>query len=92
MTEARPAISEYINLGEGIPYAEYHRHINSYVFASKFVQNKVVLDIACGSGTGTTYLAGKDAKTADRNYEVIPVKDNVFKTPMTILAVAAERG
>ena len=63
MTEAEPAISEYINLGEGIPYAEYQRHINSYIFASKFVQNKVVLDIACGSGTGTTYLAGKGAKT-----------------------------
>jgi len=62
MTETKPAISEYINLGEGIPYAEYQRHINSYIFASKFVQNKVVLDIACGSGTGTTYLAGKGAK------------------------------
>jgi len=62
MTEARPAISEYINLGEAIPYAEYQRHINSYIFASKFVQNKVVLDIACGSGTGTTYLGGKGAK------------------------------
>lgn len=62
MTEARPPISEYINLGEGIPYAEYQRHINSYIFASKFIENKVVLDIACGSGTGTTYLAGKGAK------------------------------
>lgn len=92
MTEARPAISEYINLGEGIPYAEYQRHINSYIFASKFIENKVVLDIACGSGTGTTYSAGKGAKTADRNYEVIPVKDNVFKSPTTILAVAAKRG
>jgi len=92
MTETRPAISEYINLGEGIPYAEYQRHINSYIFTSKFVQNKVVLDVACGSGTGTTYLAGRGAKTVDRNYEVIPVNDNVFKGPMTILAVAAERG
>jgi len=90
MTEAEPAISEYINLGEGIPYAEYQRHINSYTFASKFIENKVVLDIACGSGTGTTYLAGKGAKIVDRNYEVIPVKDNVLKSPTTILAVAAE--
>jgi 2-polyprenyl-3-methyl-5-hydroxy-6-metoxy-1,4-benzoquinol methylase len=92
MTETRPAISDYINLGEGIPYAECQRHINDYIFASKFVQNKVVLDVACGSGTGTTYLAGRGAKTVDRNYEVIPVKDSVFKGPTTILAVAAERG
>jgi len=31
-------------------------------------------------------------ETMDTNYEVIPVKDNVFKSPTTILAVAAERG
>jgi len=36
---------------------------------------------------------GRDIdETVDRNYEVIPVKDNVFKGPTTILAVAAERG
>jgi len=36
---------------------------------------------------------GRDIdETVDRNYEVIPVKDNVFKSPTTILAVAAERG
>jgi len=92
MTETKPAISEYINLGEAIPYAEYQAHISSYIFASNFVQSKAVLDIACGSGTGTTYLANKGAKIADTNYEVIPVKDNVFKSPTTILAVAAERG
>jgi len=63
MTETKPAISEHINLGEDIPYTEYQRHINSYTFASKFIENKVVLDIACGSGTGTTYLAGNGAKT-----------------------------
>jgi len=29
-------------------------------------------------------------ETVDRNYEVISVKDNVFKSPTTILAMAAE--
>jgi ubiquinone/menaquinone biosynthesis C-methylase UbiE len=62
MSEAAPVIPEYINLDKGISYAEYQRHINSYVFASKFVQNKVVLDVACGSGTGSTYLASRSAK------------------------------
>ena len=27
-------------------------------------------------------------ETADRNYEVVPIKDNSFKTPRTIVAVA----
>ncbi len=62
MTRATPVIQEYINLDKGISYAEYQRHINSYIFASKFVQNKVVLDVACGSGTGSTYLASRGAK------------------------------
>ncbi len=62
MTKATPAISEYVDLYGAIPYAEYQRHINSYIFASKFVPNKVVLDVACGSGTGSTYLAGRGAR------------------------------
>jgi len=62
MTRATPVIQEYIDLSKGIPYGEYQRHINSYFFASKFVQNKVVLDVACGSGTGSTYLASRGAE------------------------------
>jgi len=62
VTKATPAISEYVDLYGAIPYAEYQRHINSYIFASKFVPNKVVLDVACGSGTGSTYLAGRGAR------------------------------
>jgi len=35
---------------------------------------------------------GRDIdETVDRNYEVIPVKDSVFESLTTILAVAAER-
>jgi ubiquinone/menaquinone biosynthesis C-methylase UbiE len=33
-----------------------------YVFAAEFVENKVVLDLACGSGFGASYLAFKGAK------------------------------
>lgn len=32
-------------------------HIERYVFASKFIENKSVLDIACGVGYGTSLLA-----------------------------------
>jgi hypothetical protein len=51
--------------------AEYKQHTNSYTIASTFVQNKGVLDAAYGSGTGRTYLGGKGAGIADRDYEVI---------------------
>ena len=40
---------------------------------------------------GQRFGGGID-ETADRNYEVIPIKNNVFKGPTTILAGAAERG
>ena len=62
MTNVAPVFSEYINL-ERVPYAEYQRHINSYIFASNLIQNKIFLDVAFESGTGSTYLAMKGAKT-----------------------------
>ena len=34
-------------------------HKHRYIFASAFVQNKVVLDCACGMGYGSNYLKGK---------------------------------
>lgn len=37
-------------------FMSYQEHINRYIFASKFVKNKIVLDIACGSGYGSNYL------------------------------------
>lgn len=40
----------------------YLEHISRYIFASRFVKNKVVLDIACGSGYGSDFLKKKGAK------------------------------
>lgn len=40
----------------------YAEHVSRYFFAGQFVQNKVVLDIACGSGYGSLYLSEKEAK------------------------------
>lgn len=45
---AEPA--ERISLDQPIPYAIYQQHINRYIFASKFVQNKIGIDIGCGVG------------------------------------------
>ncbi|MCX7861686.1 MAG: class I SAM-dependent methyltransferase [Bacteroidales bacterium] len=60
-------------------------HINRYLFAENFVSNKVVLDIACGTGYGSYFLSNK-AKyvyAIDINAEVIEtnkkkyIKDNL---------------
>lgn len=40
----------------------YLEHISRYLFASQFVRDKVVLDIACGSGYGTDLLLMAGAK------------------------------
>lgn len=34
----------------------YIEHLSRYIFASQFIKDKVVLDIACGSGYGSDYL------------------------------------
>ena len=39
----------------------YEWHLSKYIFASKFVKDKKILDIACGSGYGS-YLLSKSAK------------------------------
>ncbi|MDI6778016.1 MAG: methyltransferase domain-containing protein [Patescibacteria group bacterium] len=40
----------------------YLEHMSRYLFASQFVKDKVVLDIACGSGYGTDLLLQAGAK------------------------------
>jgi O-antigen biosynthesis protein len=40
----------------------YLEHMTRYVFASQFVKNKTILDIACGSGYGSDYLLKAGAK------------------------------
>lgn len=39
------------------PYDSFQEHINRYAFAKNFVKGKKVLDIACGTGYGASYLA-----------------------------------
>ena len=44
------------------PYKTYQEHINRYAFASKFIKNKIVLDVASGTGYGSYYLIKIGAK------------------------------
>lgn len=39
----------------------YAEHLLRYEFSAQFVKGKVVLDVACGSGYGTSYLARQGA-------------------------------
>ncbi len=40
-------------------------HIERYKYAARFVKNKQILDIACGSGYGTKFLKDQGALTID---------------------------
>lgn len=42
-------------------YREYQQHVNRYVFASSFAKGKIVLDVACGVGYGSSHLVRKGA-------------------------------
>lgn len=45
-----------------IPYVLWQEHINRYAFAAEFVKDKNILDVACGTGYGSAYLAESGAK------------------------------
>lgn len=40
----------------------YFEHMSRYIFANQFVKEKIVLDIACGVGYGSSHLLSKGAK------------------------------
>lgn len=42
---------------KNMTYELWQLHINRYYFASKFCKNKIILDVACGSGYGSYYLS-----------------------------------
>ncbi len=43
------------------PQTIYDEHIYRYIFAASLTENKVVLDVACGTGYGAGYMAEKRA-------------------------------
>lgn len=55
-------VAERLSLDEQFKESLLWEHIGRYVFAAQFVEGKVVLDIACGTGYGASYLMNKGAK------------------------------
>lgn len=45
-----------------MPVRLYEEHIQRYAFASRFCAGKIVLDVACGTGYGSHFLAEAGAK------------------------------
>jgi len=56
-------------------------HLARYAFARAFVQNKTVLDVACGCGYGSSYLARADARVigGDNSRAAIDAADHHYK-------------
>jgi ubiquinone/menaquinone biosynthesis C-methylase UbiE len=44
------------------PQTIYDEHIYRYIFAASLTRNKVVLDVACGTGYGANYIAKNGAR------------------------------
>jgi len=42
---------------------DYYLHLGRYKFASRFVKDKLCLDLGCGTGYGSSFLVKKGAKT-----------------------------
>jgi predicted RNA methylase len=55
-------MSEQLLLHKATWWGTAQEHIARYLFAARFVANKVVLDAACGSGYGSAYLRHSGAK------------------------------
>jgi ubiquinone/menaquinone biosynthesis C-methylase UbiE len=80
--------------GSRITQETYRIHLARYVFASKFVPGADVLDVACGSGYGSSYLLRKGAKSvvgADINEDAIKAAiTNFQRAGLTFQAAKAE--
>lgn len=64
------------------PYPIYQEHINRYVFASKFIKNKIVLDVTSGTGYGSYYLIKNVAEKVtglDISSDAINYAKNAYK-------------
>lgn len=49
--------------GNKVTTQDYYYHSNRYKFASYFTEDKLCLDIGCGTGYGSAYLTRKGART-----------------------------
>ena len=61
----------------------FREHEARYVFASRFVKDKVVLDVACGAGIGTHYLLKAGARSClglDIDYRTVDYARAAYKS------------
>ncbi len=68
--------------GSKVSVADYYLHLNRYRFSTSFVEDKVCLDIGCGSGYGSFYLARKGARKVtggDKSEDAISCARNSAK-------------
>jgi len=73
------------------PYTTMQQHIGRYVFASNFIKNKIVLDVACGTAYGTAYLLRKGARKVvgvDVSINAINYAKNHYKSEKLIFVCA----
>jgi ubiquinone/menaquinone biosynthesis C-methylase UbiE len=58
-------LTNYRHTGERVcpdfPDANFENHLKVYRFATQFIGNAKVLDVGCGTGYGSAFLAGKGA-------------------------------
>ena len=70
--------------GSRMSYETYRIHLTRYIFAAKYVKEARVLDIACGSGYGSSYLIRKGAKSVigvDMSEEAVNIAKANFQKP-----------
>jgi ubiquinone/menaquinone biosynthesis C-methylase UbiE len=75
------------------PYWVYLEHINRYIFAASLIQNKAVLDVACGTGYGLDYLVKRGARKAvgvDMSIEAINYAQDRFGGDNKVSFVCAD--
>ena len=58
-------MAERFNLRSSVPSWVQHEHIARYKFASLYVDSKIVVDAACGSGIGSAMFAKSGAKVVE---------------------------
>jgi ubiquinone/menaquinone biosynthesis C-methylase UbiE len=88
MRKADRILNERLVPELSLAHGLFQEHLSRYVFALQFTKNKLVLDIACGTGYGSYYLAeqgatlvvGSDASAVALNYAKKYKRQNLLFT------------
>ncbi|RLB05274.1 MAG: hypothetical protein DRG50_07490 [Deltaproteobacteria bacterium] len=79
--------------GNRVTREQLTRMCNRYYFASKFCENKEVLEVACGAGQGLGYLAKKARRVVGGDYteNLIKVAQKHYKGRVPLIRLDAHR-